>query len=565
MVAGMVSSLGWAGGCFIMVLRDQQRSAALVVPLFCGCGSTQFSKQERVQRKELYPILPFLDRMVRAVNAGRAKQQQRLCAHGPKLGCAAPAIAGWSPKFRRSEMDTAAVIEPGATARLGAWTAGLRYEAIPAAVIEHAKLCLLDGLGCGLFGARQPWGRICGDFAHRQSPGGAATLWALGKRSGPADAALANGTALHGFEIDDVHLRSLIHPGAVTIPAAVAVAETHGGSGKALLTAVVAGYEVGLRVGICAGIPHQLRGYHPTGTVGCVGAAAAVGSLLDLGAEAATHALGIAATQASGLYSAVRSGAMVKRMHAGRAAQSGVVGGMLAAHGFTGSPDALEAPFAGFLSTLGHELPAAELYAQLGERWETLEVGFKAYAACASAHTLIDAVLAMRARGLDAGNVKHLEIRMSKSAMNNVGWEYRPGGVVAAQMNGYYAAAVSLLDGEAFVDQYAPDRLADPRILGLLPKISIVHSAALDAGGAATRHAVEVEAATVEGLTFKETVEQRRGSARHPLSRAEIERKFERTAGSVMPQGRVAELRDLVFRLDTEPDMRRLSALLAGG
>lgn len=461
-------------------------------------------------------------------------------------------------------MDTATVTEPGATALLGAWTAALRYDAIPPAVIEHAKLCLLDGIGCGLYGARQPWGVICGDFAHRQSPGGTATLWALGKRSGPADAALANGTALHGFEIDDVHLLSLIHPGAVTIPAAVAVAEIQGSSGKALLTALIAGYEVGLRVGICAGIPHQLRGYHPTGTVGCLSAAAAAASVLGLDAQATTHALGIAATQASGLYSAVRSGAMVKRMHAGRAAQSGVMSGMLAEHRFTGATDALEAPFAGFLSTLGHERPAAELHAQLGERWETLQVGFKAYAACASAHTLIDAVLAMRARGLNADNVKRLEIRMSKSAMNNVGWAYKPGGVVAAQMNGYYAAAVALLDGEAFVDQYAEDRLADPRILGLLPKIDIVHGPALDASGAAKRHAVEVEAVMVDGARLHEAVEQRRGSARFPLSSNEIERKFERTAGTVMPQDRVRELRDLVFEIDAESDLRRLSLLLMG-
>jgi aconitate decarboxylase len=460
-------------------------------------------------------------------------------------------------------MDTVG-IDAGATARLGAWTSALRYEQIPAPVIAHIKLCLLDGLGCGLFGARQPWGQICGDFAHSQSPHGPATLWGRAKRSGPADTALANGTAVHGFEIDDVHLQSLIHPGAVTIPAAFAVAEARQSSGQALLTSLVAGYEVGLRVGVCAGIPHQLRGYHPTGTVGCLSSAAAVANLLGLDATAATHALGISATQAAGLYSAVRSGAMVKRMHAGRAAQSGVIAALLAEHGFTGSLDALEAPFAGFLSTLGHELPASELATGLGDRWETLLVGFKAYAACASAHTIIDAVLAMRRSGLSAANLQRLEIHMSKSAMNNVGWAYHPGGVVTAQMNGYYAAAVSLLDGEAFVAQYAESRLADPRILELLPKIEIAHEPALDVAGASGRHAVRVQARSTDGHAYSETVEQRRGSARFPLTQGEIERKFAWVAGSVISPERAEELQSLVMGLERQKDMRRLSELLAG-
>jgi 2-methylcitrate dehydratase PrpD len=460
-------------------------------------------------------------------------------------------------------MDTAGV-ETGATARLGAWTSALRYEHVPAQVIAHIKLCLLDGLGCGLFGARQPWGRICGDYAHAQSPGGPSTLWGLAQSCGPADAALANGTALHGFEIDDVHLQSLIHPGAVTIPAVLAVAELRKSSGPALLASLVAGYEVGLRVGVCAGIPHQLRGYHPTGTVGCLSSAAAVANLLGLDASAATHALGISATQAAGLYSAVRSGAMVKRMHAGRAAQSGVISALLAERGFTGSPDALETPFAGFLSTLGHALPASELATGLGERWETLLVGFKAYAACASAHTIIDAVLAMRKRGLSAANLEHLQIGMSKSAMNNVGWLYRPGGVVAAQMNGYYAAAVSLLDGEAFVAQYAEQRLADPRILELLPKIAIAHEPALDAAGAEGRHAVRVQARAIDGQVYAEAVEQRRGSPRFPLTPAEIEHKFLSVAGTVIGRARAEELRALVMALEQHQDVQRLGELLAG-
>ncbi|MGH8617590.1 MAG: MmgE/PrpD family protein [Burkholderiales bacterium] len=458
-------------------------------------------------------------------------------------------------------MDTTTTT-PAATACLGDWVSRLRYEHIPAAVIAHIKWCLLDGLGCGLYGARQPWGVKCTDYARQQSPDGPSSLWGSPWRSGPADAALANGTAVHGFEIDDVHLRSLIHPGAVTIPAALAVAEARHSSGRVFLSSLVAGYEVGLRVGVCAGIPHQLRGYHPTGTVGSVGAAAAVANLLQLAPSAATDALAIGATQASGLYAAVRTGAMVKRLHAGRAAQSGVIAGLLAEEGLTGSPDALEAPLGGFMGTLGHEQEPREMTRGLGERWETAEVGFKAYAACASAHTIIDAVLAMRKKGLSGENLGHLQIRMSKSAMNNVGWPYQPSGVVAAQMNGYYAAAVTLLDGEAFVDQYAEARLADPRIIELGKRMAITHDPDLDVGGASTRHAVIATAQLAGGEVLSERVEQRRGSGKYPLSASEIELKFRRTAGAVFGPARLDAIGEFVDTLEKQTDMQRLGGLL---
>src|SRR5262249_44773124 len=162
------------------------------------------------------------------------------------------------------------------------------------------------------------------------------------------------------FEIDDAHVTSSLHPGAVTLPACLAVGEASRGSGAELLTALAAGYEVGLRVGICAGVSHSTSGYHVTGTVGALGAAAAAARLLKLSPLQSSHALGIGATQAGGLYAA-RTGAMTKRFHAGRASQSGVLAAYLAEQGFTGSLDVLEAPFGGFMSTLHGQHDAATI------------------------------------------------------------------------------------------------------------------------------------------------------------------------------------------------------------
>jgi aconitate decarboxylase len=450
-----------------------------------------------------------------------------------------------------------------ATLRIAEWVAGLAYEHVPASVLAHARLCLLDGLGCGLYGAQQPWGRIGATAAVEMAPGGTASLWGNGAAAGPAAVALANGTATHGFEIDDIHVRSMFHPGAVVLPAVIAVAETRRLSGRALLTAMVAGYEVGIRVGICAGIAHGMRGFHTTGTVGCVASAAAVAKLLGLSATATAHAIGIGATQAAGLYCA-RTGAMTKRFHAGHAAQAGVIAGLYAERGFTGSTDVLENPFGGFMSTLTDDADLAELTSGLGTRWELPLTGFKAYAACASAHTLIDNVGKLAQQGLRAENLVRMRIGVSKVGKKNVGWPYRPAGVVAAQMNGAYAAAVRLLEGDAFVDQYREERLADPRVLALIERIAIDHDPALDEGGAAKRHASWVEADLLDGTRLRSFTEQRRGSSHHPLGADEIVAKFERTAGASLAPTAVALVRAMVEQIDDCADLRELGVLLRG-
>jgi aconitate decarboxylase len=448
------------------------------------------------------------------------------------------------------------------TPRLGQWVSELTLASVPADVVAHLKLCVLDSIGCGLFGAAQRWGKIAGDVAVGFSGSGVSSLFGRAEKVSPPDAALANGTAVHGFEIDDAHVASSHHPGAVTLPAALAVAEAKAASGAELLVALVAGYEIGLRIGVCAGVTHSTSGYHVTGTVGVVGAAAAAARALRLAPLQSAHALGIGATQAAGLYAA-RTGAMTKRFHAGRAPQSGVLGAFLAEQGFTSSLDALEAPFGGFMSTLQGQFDAATILTDLGERWETARVGLKPYAACASAHTTIDGVRELRARGLDADNLARLTVRVSKKSHINIGWPYRPGDVIAAQMNGFYAAAVTLIDGDAFIDQYDARRLADPAILGLMPRIDFIHDPELDGGGAAKRHAIIMEAVRKDGSVLSTTIEQRRGSADHPLTTAEIEQKFRRLAATMLPAAKFDELIGRVGALEHEANLHRLASLIA--
>jgi 2-methylcitrate dehydratase PrpD len=449
------------------------------------------------------------------------------------------------------------------TEGLAKWASGLTLAAVPAEVVSHLKTCLLDTIGCGLFGALQPWGRIASDVAVGFSGGGPSSLLARGEKASPPDAALANGTAIHGFELDDAHVASSLHPGAVAFPASLAIAQAHGASGEQLLTALAVGYEIGLRLGVCAGLAHSTSGYHVTGTVGAVAAAAAAARALALSPTQFAHALAIGATQAAGLYVA-RLGAMTKRFHAGRAAQSGVLAACLARQEFTGSLDALEAPFGGFLSTLHAQFEATSMLSGLGEHWETAHVGLKAYAACASAHTTIDGVRELRSRGLRAENLQRLTVRMSRKGYINIGWPYRPCDVMTAQMNGSYAAAVTLIDGDAFIDQYDERRLCDPAILALLPRIHFLHEPKLDEGGAAKRHAVRIEALRDDGHVLTTSIEQRRGSADHPLGIVEVEQKFSRLAGVVLSPAGIASLIALTATIEREPSLDRIIRLIGG-
>src|SRR4249920_3670237 len=191
-----------------------------------------------------------------------------------------------------------------------------------------------------------------------------------------------NGTQVQGFELDDVHREGVLHVGAVVLPALVAVAELRRGmSGREFLTAAVAGYEVGPRVGMCMGPEHIAQGWHSGATVGTFASAAGAARALGLSTDQTVHALGIAGTQAAGLMAA-QFGSMVKRMHAGRSSQSGLYGALLAAEGFTGIQDVFEAPYGGFCTTFSRSndrFNMDELSASLGERFETMRIALKFY------------------------------------------------------------------------------------------------------------------------------------------------------------------------------------------
>ena len=359
-----------------------------------------------------------------------------------------------------------------ATRDLAQFAAALRFEDIPREAVECIKLSVLDSIGCCLFGATLPWTRKVAALAEGEGARPVASLMGMGRKSSVSLAVLVNSTAGHAFELDDIHKESIVHPGSLATPVAMAYAEAAGGApGRDVVTAMIAGYEVGTRVGSAATMSLFLRGFHPQGTSGAFVAAATAGRMLKLDAGQMQHALGIVGSQAGGLMAA-QEGAMVKRFHSGRAAQSGVYAAELARRGFTGITDVLEAPYGGYLSTYSDKPNPQRLTAGLGTVWETVNVGYKPHASVTSIHTALDALAdLMREHKLKADDIAEVDAGLSHMTHVHCAWEYKAQGVTAAQMNLYYGLAVIALDGMAFVDQYREDRLRDPQILDFIKRV----------------------------------------------------------------------------------------------
>lgn len=454
--------------------------------------------------------------------------------------------------------------ESGPTERLADFAAGLRFEDLPAEVVTHAKLCVLDTVGCGLFGATLPWTRILEETVTAVDSGGPASVWGTGHRLSAPHAALVNGAAVHGYELDDLHQRSIVHPGSVVVPAALALAEHTGGiSGKALLTAIVAGYEVAARVGESLGVAHLLQGWHPTGTHGAVGAAAAAGSVLGLDPVRMRHALGVSGSQAGGLMAA-QYGSMVKRFHAGRAAQSGVYSGLLASRGYTGILDMLENSYGGYCATFSPSHDPDVLTAGLGTTWQTLKVGFKPYSTNGSCHPTIDALLELRfAEGIRSADVSGVDIAVSTATKLHVGWTYEPSSVTAAQMNLPYIVSVVLADGDAFVDQFSEERIYDPELVRESRKVRVVADEGIDARGDAFRHATRLRVTLADGRVLHAERDHAHGSAHDPLSAKDIADKYAKLATKALTPDGSDRLRAAVDALDDLEDVTALGSLLS--
>jgi aconitate decarboxylase len=455
------------------------------------------------------------------------------------------------------------------TAAIANFVSGLRYEQIPPEVIARIKLLVLDSLGCAIYGADLPWSVILRETLAEVDQSASAAVWGTRDRLSSPHAVLVNGALVQSFELDDVHRVGVLHVGAVTLPPIFAVLERDASiSGRDFLTACVAGYEIGPRVGLCMGQEHIGQGWHSGATLGVFSAAAGAAAALRLDPAQTVDAIGIGGTQAAGLMAA-QYGAMVKRMHAGRSAQSGYYGAILARRGYTGIKDVFESEYGGFCSTFSrshdrYDLPA--LSGGLGERFETLQIALKFYSCVGSNHTTLDGLRDIKARRpFKLDELEKIVVYGSKVTVDHVGWPYKPEGLTSAQLNLPYCVATLLLEGDAFVAQFTEDKMADPQRIALSRRIEVIEDPEITALGSRYRHKVRLEVHLRNGEVLEETVEAPRGSEKRFASDQDVVNKFRKLAGARFAGPQVDRIVDLVMSAERMTSARELATALGAG
>lgn len=422
----------------------------------------------------------------------------------------------------------------GATRNLAAFASSLTFESLPREAVEKAKLCILDTLGCCIFGNSLPSVQKLAAVILAEGAAPQATIFGRAARASPPSAALLNGTAAHAFQLDEIHIESTLHPGSLALPAAFALGETkQDATGRDLIVAMVAGYEVGLRIGLALKGGMFKSGFHNQGTTGVFVATAAAAHMLGLDCTQTDQAFGIAASQAAGLM-AVQDGAMTKSFHSGRAAQSGVYAALLAQQGYTGINHVLDGAYGTFFSSFVDDWVPELLDSDLGSDWKIMRVGFKPAPASngsITAMTAIDRI--MREESLQAADIESITVFVSDNTLHHCGWPYVPEriqSVLSAQMNLFYGIAVMALDRRAEIEQFDESRIRDPESLKFIERIEVRHDSAFDAEKGRYRVGCRM-VVHARGRAFETTVLYRKGSPEDPMSSSELEGKFRDLAG----------------------------------
>ena len=419
---------------------------------------------------------------------------------------------------------------------------------LPDEVLHHAKRAVLDW-----FSALYPGTRVAPGVqlreAYRDELGlGRSSLPGCATTAFPATAAWINGSASHAVEFDDIFRDAVYHPGCPTISAALAIAEHNGASGQAFLNAVVVGYEISTRIGASVQ-PSHYRYFHTTGTVGCLGAAAAVAALEAPGNEGVMqHALATATTFASGLQQAFRSDAMTKALHAGHAAAVGVRAGQGARHGITGVADILEGEV-GFGAALSQGPDWSIATRGLGEHYNIGVITQKNHGCCGHTFAAIDAVLLLREQhGIQADQVESIHVATYQTAVDVTG-NFDPKTAFEAKFSLPYVVAHGLVHGSVRLEAFEPDRLADAGLRALMARTTLVADPELTAGFPRQR-AARVEIVLKDGRRLEHFSPYRKGDPDAPLSDAELNDKFDELVGPVLGVEETAALRARLWSLE---------------
>ena len=448
------------------------------------------------------------------------------------------------------------------TRTLAEFVARLRYEDLPQAVVDQACRILVDTVGCAISAwAEDPAkARIALEIARLYgSDNGASVIGIAGVKSQPAFAALANGILVNAADNDDTHKRALLHTGSVVVPPALALAQTERLSGRDLILALVAGYEVAVRVGMAV-MPTHYRFWHSTATNGTFGAAASATKALKLDADGVQRALGLAGTQAAGLNTFFESGDMTKSIHPGKAAFNGILSAQLAQLGATSPPSILEHP-KGYLNAYSTDPKPQKLVDGLGTSWEILQNGFKYFPTILASHSPIQATLAIvQKHSIDPAQIA----RITNETYNTVKTHFSNkdvSTVMAARVSVPYCIAIAAIDGKLTQAQFSPARINDPLVRQVLANTEVIADAELNKLYP-DKFPARVTITLKNGTSFQETVLFPKGDPQDPLSAAELEAKFRDNVAAMLSPARADKLLRAIYALPEARNVDGMSALL---
>jgi 2-methylcitrate dehydratase PrpD len=422
----------------------------------------------------------------------------------------------------------------------------------PETVVDTAKKALLDWAGCALGAAGDPSIKLMIDLTGETGANGRASIIGSGQKTSVFQASLVNGTMSHVLDYDDAQSVVRTHPGAPLVPAVLAVAERDHLSGVGLITSLVMGYEVTIRIGEALGKEYYERGWHATSILGRFGAAAGAGKLLGLDPSRIECALGLAATQAGGLRDAF--GTMAKSFHAGKAAMDGLLSAVLAQRGFIGPADILDSK-AGFAAAFSSEYDAEALTEGLGKKYRILSTSFKPYAACLLVHPVIDAVVSMRKEeAIDPSVIS--EIRITVAPLNKkVAGNPDPEDALQAKFSLQFAASLASIYGRAHETDFTPNSVRDSSIRELMKRVRVAVDATF---GEMETH---VRIMLADGSSRERHITDPKGGPGNPMDLHEIESKFMNLARPVIGRKQADAVIETVHGIEDLDDVAELVRL----
>jgi len=419
------------------------------------------------------------------------------------------------------------------------------------AVDHEAHRTFFNWLGCGVGAARHEAVEAALAAVRMLEPAPQASILGRSEKVDMASAAMLNGISSHTFDFDDTHLKTIIHPAGPVASALLALAEHSGASGRQLLDALVLGIDVACRLGNTVYPEHYDRGWHITGTTGMFGAAAGCARLLGLDAQQTMMALGIAASQPVGLRE--QFGTMTKPFHPGGAARAGLMAALMARHGYTASPRAIEAP-RGWAQVVSTRYAWNEVTDELGERFEISFNSYKPFACGIVIHPSIDACVQLRERGVRAEQIERIELKVHSLVLELTG-KKEPADGLQAKFSVYHGCAAGLLFGRAAEDEFSDEIVNRPDAVALRRKVVATVDDGIDEAS------VDVTAVLTDGRREHVFVEHAIGSLQRPMSDADLEAKFHGLSDGILGAARTAELLHACWQLGVAADVRGLAAL----